>query len=464
MARERPCGTLLADRDLTVVRVDEACAGLVHPRRPAACRGAALGTVLPGAEAAARRALDGAPAAVELDAGDGGGPWLLVATAVPDGVLLTAVDRSAEWRRAVAAETWRAVSAALDAPGDLPSRLAGAARVAGEALGGACGIEGPEGGRACHDASLDGVRAVARRAAVLVASSAGADVTVRENGLSALVAPLGGTAGWIWFARRRPWDAHGRDVARGVGRLVLRAVEAERRARVQRRESEQLARSDALKTALLSGVTHEFRNPLTGIANAADALSLVTEGAERDGLLEAIQGETRRLERLVTNLLDLSRLEGGVLAARPDWCSPEELAAGAVAACEPFMRPGDVRVEIDDDVPLVHADAVLVERVLVNLLHNAVRHGRPPVTLGGAVRDGALELSVEDRGPGVDAEVLPSVFEPFVHREGVGLGLGLPLCRRLAEAQGGRLEHRVVPRGARFVLVLPLPSPPKVHT
>jgi two-component system sensor histidine kinase KdpD len=246
-----------------------------------------------------------------------------------------------------------------------------------------------------------------------------------------------------------------RAVADRLARWLADALRVELRHR-------ELERSDGLKTVLLRGVSHEFRSPLTAIANAGAALGVVDDPDRRRDLLDGLMEECGRLERLVDNLLDLSRLEGDVLKPRLDWCSPEELVGGAVRAAGAVLADAVVETRLDPAVALVRADPVMTERILVNLLHNAVRHGRPPVLISCAVEGDALAIAVEDDGPGVDPDVLPRVFEPFVHRPDEGLGLGLPLCRRLARAQGGRLEHRPSPRGACFALLLPLADQPEV--
>lgn len=207
--------------------------------------------------------------------------------------------------------------------------------------------------------------------------------------------------------------------------------------------------------AVLRDLTHELRNPLAAITTAADALSVVDAEDERGELITMILRETGRLERLVSNILDISRLDGGALTPQPDWCAPEELVGGAVRDCGAALEGADLRISLAPAPDLVRADPVLTERILVNLLENALRHGAPPITVTGRAEGDAYVISVQDEGPGVAPEVLPSVWEPFVHRDGEGLGLGLPLCRRLADAQGAELTHRPTGRGACFELRLP---------
>jgi two-component system sensor histidine kinase KdpD len=291
----------------------------------------------------------------------------------------------------------------------------------------------------------------------------GRGVSRDAHGWSLLALPLkagGLVEGGFWLAgRSREPDAA---LAEALADRLARAAAAERLRLEQADQAQRLRSGDALKTALLRGVTHELRSPIAAIASAADALRVVEDPRERDEMLQAVISETQRMERVVSNLLDLSRFEGGVLAARMEWCVPEELVGAALQACEGFLDGVEVTTEVPD-APLVRADPVLTERIMVNLIHNAVRHGAPPVRVTGRANGPELVLSVEDAGPGVDPVVLPAVFEPFIHREGVGLGLGLPLCQRLAGAQGARLEHRVgALGGAAFDLVLPLSAAPEL--
>ena len=208
---------------------------------------------------------------------------------------------------------------------------------------------------------------------------------------------------------------------------------------------------------MLRGVSHEFRSPLTAIANAAEALDYVDDPDERRELVSVVGTETRRLDRLVVNLLDLSRLEGGVLEPRLDWCSPAELVAGALEAASALTAATSVEVDMPDALPFVRADPVLTERILLNLLHNAVRHGAPPVRIEVRVASASIDLAVVDAGPGVASAISESIFEPFFGAaERGGLGLGLGLSRGLAEAQAGQLRLDPTAVGARFVLSLPV--------
>ncbi len=251
--------------------------------------------------------------------------------------------------------------------------------------------------------------------------------------------------------------------AAAVADLAAVAIERSRLVAAER-DAEGLRRSDELKTALLHGVSHEFRTPLTAIRTAAHALDdPATPG--RDESLAVLRSETDRLDRLVGNLLDLSRLEAGALTAHMDWCAPAEIAAGAVEAAEPLLGGLHVGIDAPSDLPLVRADAVLCERILVNLLHNAVRHGAPPVSVVASLDGDRVAIAVEDGGHGLDPDVADRPFDPFVAgaRSG-GTGVGLALSRGLAEAQGARLDAVPAPAGTRFVLsfapaAAPVPAP-----
>jgi two-component system sensor histidine kinase KdpD len=243
-------------------------------------------------------------------------------------------------------------------------------------------------------------------------------------------------------------------VAVDRGRLIEAALEAEG-----------LRRSDGLKTALLHGVSHEFRTPLTAIRTAAHALSAGGALSDADGaaLLAVMGDQTERLDRLVANLLDLSRLEAGGLVARMDWCAPAEIVAGAIEAAGPLVEGTAIETDVPSGLPLVRADPVLCERIVVNLLHNAVRHGAPPVVVEGRVSGGRVGIVVRDGGPGLDPALGARVFDPFVAGGGeAGTGVGLSLARGLAEAQGATLTAGCGQGGARFVLSFPPAPVPEV--
>jgi two-component system sensor histidine kinase KdpD len=239
-------------------------------------------------------------------------------------------------------------------------------------------------------------------------------------------------------------------------------------------ETAALRQADVVKTALLRAVSHDLRSPLTAISAAGEALALAgISPAEREELASVIVGETRRLSRLVENLLDLSRLEAGAAPPRREWMSVEEVLETALedlasAASSPEDGQG-FQVSIDRDLPLVRADSAQLERAFVNVLENARRHsgGHPVSVRARAVRalggtGGKLIVRVVDRGPGIPPVQLERVFEPF-YRAGAahgvqrGSGLGLAIARGFTEANGGSLHVESLPgQGATFVFELPL--------
>jgi len=267
-------------------------------------------------------------------------------------------------------------------------------------------------------------------------------------------------------------------------------------------ETAALRRTDVVKTALLRAVSHDLRSPLTAISAAAEAIDSVSlSEEERREMAGIIQHETRRLSRLVDNLLDLSRLEAGAAEPHAALTSVDEVIRAALAELTP--APEDFSLSIDRDLPLVSVDPVQLERAFVNVLENARRHsGGHPVSVRaravrslGAVaeapkvelvadqeRSGAafdtglaplegpsgapagdrLVVRVVDRGPGIPPAQLERVFEPF-YRAGTpqgghrGSGLGLAIARGFTESNGGRLTVESLPgQGATFVFELPL--------
>jgi two-component system, OmpR family, sensor histidine kinase KdpD len=233
-------------------------------------------------------------------------------------------------------------------------------------------------------------------------------------------------------------------------------------------ETAALRQADVVKTALLRAVSHDLRSPLTAISAAAEAIALPGVSAqEREELAAAILGETRRLSRLVDNLLDLSKLEAGAAEPRREWLSVEE--AIGVALEDLSSQPEEFHLTIDRDLPLVRADSTQLERAFVNVLENARRHsgGHAVSVRARAVRTLAGEadrliVRVVDRGPGIPPAQLERVFEPF-YRAGTarggrrGSGLGLAIARGFIEANGGSLHVESLPgQGATFVFELPL--------
>jgi two-component system, OmpR family, sensor histidine kinase KdpD len=222
-------------------------------------------------------------------------------------------------------------------------------------------------------------------------------------------------------------------------------------------EREQLARADTAKTAVLRSVSHDLRSPITAIGTASEMLSEPLSDADREELLASIREQARRLDRLVANLLDLSRLEAGAATPLLELWTVDGLVARALEAIGPDSARVDV--SLPADAPPVRVDAAQLERVLVNLLENALRHSSPgdPVQISAQTAGRELVVRVVDRGPGIAPGEEATIFQPFVQGAGGsarGSGLGLAIARGFAELNGGRLWVEPGP-GARFALALP---------
>ena len=244
--------------------------------------------------------------------------------------------------------------------------------------------------------------------------------------------------------------------------VVSELATRSRRLARQAVEAETLRQSDAVKTAILHAVSHDLRSPLTAIRAASEGLespALDLTGADREGLLETIRIEVRRLERLVENLLDLSRLEAGPTVRRPELWTMDALLARAL---DQLGRDADrVRATLEPGLPPTRVDAAHIERVLVNLLENALKFSSPSdlVDVSAALESGQMVVRVRDRGPGVAPDDRERIFEPF-ERGGLGRGsgLGLAIARGFAEANGGRVRLEALGERGGSVFVLELPA------
>jgi two-component system sensor histidine kinase KdpD len=224
--------------------------------------------------------------------------------------------------------------------------------------------------------------------------------------------------------------------------------------------------TERLRNSLLSSVSHDLRTPLASITGAASSL-LEADGrfdeASRRELLETIREEAFRLNRLVANLLDMTRLESGALRVKKEWLPVEEVIGGALTRLEPFLLNRQVETRVPHDLPLAPFDGLLIEQVLVNLIENAIKYtpADTVISIAASATPDALTVEVADRGPGIPPGEEERVFEKFQRLEGRGgpggAGLGLTICRGIVTAHGG--EMSVANReggGASFRFTLPL--------
>jgi K+-sensing histidine kinase KdpD len=214
-----------------------------------------------------------------------------------------------------------------------------------------------------------------------------------------------------------------------------------------------LEREDVAKTAVLRSVSHDLRSPITAILTASEVAAGDVSEADRDELLASIRTQARRLDRLVGNLLDLSRLEAGAATPRIEVWPVDGLVARALESLGPGGHSVDVR--LPPEPPAVQVDATQLEHVLVNLLENALAVSPEHVEVSAEQRNGEVVVRVTDEGPGIPAAARETIFRPF--NEGAsGTGLGLAIARGFLEMNGGRLwVESKEGHGASFAFALP---------
>jgi two-component system sensor histidine kinase KdpD len=229
--------------------------------------------------------------------------------------------------------------------------------------------------------------------------------------------------------------------------------------------------SERLRNSLLAALSHDLRTPLAGLVGLADTLALTQPALsrEQEEIAAALRVSALRMSAQVNNLLDMARIESGAVRLRRDWQSIEEIIGSAVPLSRPLLQPRRLELDIPADLPLVECDAVLIERVLVNLLENAAKYTPPTATIGISARAAGSEMriAVDDDGPGIRPGQEAGIFEKFTRgaRESStsGVGLGLAICKAIVEAHGGTIAVDRAPRGgARFTFTLPLGTAPNL--
>jgi two-component system sensor histidine kinase KdpD len=229
--------------------------------------------------------------------------------------------------------------------------------------------------------------------------------------------------------------------------------------------------SERLRSSLLSSVSHDLRTPLAVIAGAASAIlepEELSESVRRD-LAQTISEEARRLDRLVRNLLDMTKLSAGAIKVKKEWQPLEAVVGAALNRMDEPLRAWTVTLQLPKELPLVPIDAVLLEQVLINLLENAMKYTHKGSEIQLSAHEDASEVVVTlaDRGPGIPPDLLDAIFDKFYRlpreREGGGAGLGLAICRGIVIAHGGRIwaENREG-GGAAFHFTIPIEGTPPV--
>jgi two-component system, OmpR family, sensor histidine kinase KdpD len=298
--------------------------------------------------------------------------------------------------------------------------------------------------------------------------------TATLPGASSLYVPLLSPRGCIGVLAVRPSDSHAFGTPERLHQLETFANQtalAVDRARVadEAQQTEIRIETERLRNSLLSSVSHDLRTPLATITGVATTL-LEQEGAIHAGtrreLLESVREEADRLNRLVQNLLEMTRLESGQLGLRKDWHPVEEVIGAALRRLERRLVGRRITTRVLPDLPLVAIDDVLIEQVLVNLLDNAVKYTPPgsPIVIVATATEEAVTVELADRGPGLPAGTEEKVFDKFYRGnrdDGRGAGLGLAICQGIVRAHGGRIWAQNLPgAGVAFLFTLPLSGSP----
>lgn len=288
---------------------------------------------------------------------------------------------------------------------------------------------------------------------------------------SAQYLPLGTAAGPLAVLRLAWQQAHPptleqrtllesfvRHIALVLDRQRLRDTEASARL---------LAESERLSKTLLNSISHELRTPIAAIQTAVGGMQQNTSnGFLQQALMGEVKEAAERLDHLVSNILDMTRLESGRVQPRLDWYDVGDLVQVAVRRVEPALGERPLTFSVASGLPLLKLDFVLLEQALVNLLLNVAVHTPPgtAVQVSAAVAEGAVELVVADRGPGLPPEALSRIFDKFYRAPGAppgGTGLGLSIVKGFVEALGGRVHaaNRAT-GGAVFTITLPIGEAP----
>jgi len=292
-------------------------------------------------------------------------------------------------------------------------------------------------------------------------------------GAAALYLPLQAPRGPVGVLGIRPADPHSLDAPDQLHQLETFANQtalAIERAQLadEAQQAQVRMETERLRNSLLSSVSHDLRTPLATITGAAT--TMLENGAKlndrtRQGLLESVREEADRLNRLVQNLLEMTRLESGALQLRKEWHPLEEVIGAALGRLGKELADRRVDTRVPPDLPLVPIDDVLIEQVLVNLLDNAVKYtpGGSPIRIIATSTGEAITVEVADHGPGLPRGEEDRVFEKFYRGMpgGRGAGLGLAICQGIVKAHGGNIWAQNLPEGGvAFLFTLPLAGKP----
>jgi two-component system sensor histidine kinase KdpD len=255
------------------------------------------------------------------------------------------------------------------------------------------------------------------------------------------------------------------------GSLIALSIERDQSV-LQAHESQLQVQAEQLRNSLLNSVSHDLRTPLATIAGTASSLLENATHLDREALQIVVE-ESRRLTRLVENLLDMARLDSGSIVLNRQWHVLEEIVGVALNSAKRELKDHDVGVDIGPDFPLINIDGFLMEQVLVNLLENASRYtpAGSRIEVSATAEHKHADIHIADNGPGLPPGTEHKVFDKFFRGATVapdgrrGVGLGLAICQAIIEAHGGKIiAANRSEGGAEFVISLPCTeTPPRIE-
>lgn len=255
-----------------------------------------------------------------------------------------------------------------------------------------------------------------------------------------------------------------------VASLIAIAVERLHYVDVAQQAQVQMA-SERLRSSVLSALSHDLRTPLTILVGLADTLNFSQPSLadKQKAMAEAVRDQSMRISGLVENLLDMARLHAGQVKLRREWQPLEEVVGASLKLLERALEAHPVKVELAPALPLLEFDAVLIERVLCNLLENAAKYSPAgaPIEIWACCNGAMVEVSVGDHGSGIPQQQQSRIFDMFVRgapeSPTPGVGLGLAICRAIVEAHGGTISAaNRAPSGACFTFTMPVGNPPEI--
>ncbi len=231
----------------------------------------------------------------------------------------------------------------------------------------------------------------------------------------------------------------------GLAAMAINRIELAEQAR----EALTLVESERLRTSLFKSLSHDLRTPLSSIIGAVTGLledrNNVYSPEARQDLLQTILQGAERMNRFVSNLLDMARLESGMLKLNKDWCDLQDIIGIAVNKLGDAFNNLSLEIKVQQELPLVQADNILIEQVIINLLDNALKYSEPEsiIVIATRKRGKYLETAVANRGQGIPEPDLSKVFDKFYRLDSPlqvsGTGLGLAICKGIVEAHGGNI-------------------------